>query len=682
VRELLVQQMLNADADLPSELERLAQEVTSQQHSSGGVAGDLTPLEQTVIELRQAGGLVDSLEVLRGMNKHEKLLPHLGSEELKISPEWAARHNEQIVEQLQLERTLHEQLDAVTAVEQRTEASARQQLQQVWDKVAKDEEELSKRMAHLTNSHRAAAFETAVALRAKLAEQPEEAAKHEAARSAAPQPVLGGSPTIAWTLSPDAQGGISSEPRMLIGVDTTHNGRADTLLLDSNGDGVVDSVVVPLRSVSGPSFAMALPPPPPLSQKPPPPESESLATVQPAHLLPANLEMQPSSGTEPASAPHQSSSGSRQGGGGGGGGSSSSSSRSPLPRYLQVETSGGTQRFLLQEDGIEVTIRGAQADGGAASAGRGVGEPMPTEAAAAAAAAAWPGAEISMQQAQQQQQQAQQQQQQQQAGLEPGAGAGAGAEEGGGGGNLTEKAMALLEYSDAVDQQAAAAASSHPADTGGSGSGSGGVDWAGKEEETTVKKRPPPYVPAFDSSPAAAAVRERRPLSSPSRAPSLRSATPPKRRVHGGGGGSIISSSSTAAAISSSSSSSSSSPITTWVRTESPLAAMLYPPASSSRDAAAAAAFVSPPGGRDSSSSLSAAVPAITTITRGSIDGQIPAHREVMMLGSPNSRCGRRKKLGQRFFVWNWLVNSFLEHEQRSFAMTGSGHTSRDHVIA
>ena len=680
MRELLVQQMLNADADLPSELERLAQEVTSQQHSSGGVAGDLTPLEQTVIELRQAGGLVDSLEVLRGMNKHEKLLPHLGSEELKISPEWAARHNEQIVEQLQLERTLHEQLDAVTAVEQRTEASARQQLQQVWDKVAKDEEELSKRMAHLTNSHRAAAFETAVALRAKLAEQPEEAAKHEAARSAAPQPVLGGSPTIAWTLSPDAQGGISSEPRMLIGVDTTHNGRADTLLLDSNGDGVVDSVVVPLRSVSGPSFAMALPPPPttttptqagtgpklkqqpvrrkppppPLSQKPPPPESESLATVQPAHLLPANLEMQPSSGTEPASAPHQSSSGSRQGGGGGGGGSSSSSSRSPLPRYLQVETSGETQRFLLQEDGIEVTIRGAQADGGAASAGRGVGEPMPTEAAAAAAAAAWPGAEISMQQAQQQQQQAQQQQQQQQAGLEPGAGAGAGAEEGGGGGNLTEKAMALLEYSDAVDQQAAAAASSHPADTGGSGSGSGGVDWAGKEEETTVKKRPPPYVPAFDSSPAAAAVRERRPLSSPSRAPSLRSATPPKRRVHGGGGGSIISSSSTAAAISSSSSSSSSSsPITTWVRTESPLAAMLYPPASSSRDAAAAAAFVSPPGGRDSSSSLSAAVPAITTITRGSIDGQIPAHREVMMLGSPNSRCGRRKKLGQRFFVWN-----------------------------
>ena len=253
--------------------------------SSSAIGHEPLPseLEHLVEELGTMEDLPASLQVLRGIVGPERLVALSDTDD--IANTRARTHNQSFVQTWALEQTLHKQHDALDAIDQRADAIAKQELQEVWNEVAREEAELTERMSRLTNSHRASAYATAAALREKLAVPVDEEEHAESYYEAGPdvqhdmrQQQASVSSVEALTVSP-----MNTEERRpgsaIIGWDTDNDGRIDAL--DTTGDGVIDSVILPLRTASlsaQPSFALELPaPPPPGSRKkPPPPRQPSL----------------------------------------------------------------------------------------------------------------------------------------------------------------------------------------------------------------------------------------------------------------------------------------------------------------------------------------------------------------------------------------------------------------------
>lgn len=289
---------------------------------------DESVLAQTAREeLTPGGDLVETLKRLRNLNRAAELMP-LCEQPDEVSKQWADDHNNQLVARLQLERTLHAQLDHITRLEMSTDAAQSRELKQLQEKADKEEAELAEAMAQLTQSYRKLRSDAVVETSAKMK------FKAIGARS---------------RVSGRQEGAEVGEP-----------------LASSMASGATLTTALPLRSFSGRSFKMDLPPPPssPLraeaARSPTMHELDAETRVlpadpggrQPAHspekltlpdapLPPANLEAEMKAIAEPlgveAMPARQST-------------SAPSDSGSPLPRYLQVELHEGAQKMLCPDD--------------------------------------------------------------------------------------------------------------------------------------------------------------------------------------------------------------------------------------------------------------------------------------------------------------------------------------------
>ena len=243
-------------ADLPAQLELLAMELRQQadcavpstpiaaqmRSASGPVAPSLalqedeSSLAQTVREeLAPGGDLVESLKRLRNLNREAALLP-VSEQPDGLSVHWARQHNKQLVERLQLERTLHTQLDQISSLERGMDDAQRRELGRLRKKADEEEAELAEAMAQLTHSFRQLRADAVAGASAKL------------------------TPKASNTRESSAQqaGETPDEPRAA-------SGSRDAARLNT---------------VSRLSFKMDLPPPPP----PTPPKSRSESLSPPANL--------------------------------------------------------------------------------------------------------------------------------------------------------------------------------------------------------------------------------------------------------------------------------------------------------------------------------------------------------------------------------------------------------------
>lgn len=319
---------------------------------------DVSVLAQTAREeLIPGGDLVETLKRLRNLNRKATLMP-LSEQPDEVSIQWADDHNGQLVARLQLERTLHAQLEHVTSLEKDMDDTQRHELNQLRKKADQEEAELVEEMAQLTQGYRKLRADAVPDVSTSMKFQAIGARRRVSARQVGSQP---GEP-VATAVGLVAVGATrqTNQGTHVEGVEQ----------VDSSGDRSADSTALPPRSFSGRSFKMDLPPPPasPLRAEPSrPPAEHELSTetrvslespdeAPPAHSSgrlaltdapspPANLELEMEESAESLGVEATPD---RQ--------SSSSPSGSPLPRYLQVELHEGAQKMLLSPGSTKLRV--------------------------------------------------------------------------------------------------------------------------------------------------------------------------------------------------------------------------------------------------------------------------------------------------------------------------------------